>query len=114
MSPDKKRDFESEWALLATRLKSFLSRKNVPAGKHDDLIQETALRLYKIWDTVDRARPAWALTVTIALNLLRDEYRRAPTPTSSPSCRTCPTDTTSSEQDSLVSRSDAFAKHSAS
>lgn len=78
MSPEKKRDFESEWPMLAKRLKSFLSRKNVPAAKQDDLIQETALRLYKIWDTVDRTRPAWALTVTIALNLLRDEYRRAP------------------------------------
>jgi hypothetical protein len=78
MSPEKKRDFESEWPLLAKRLKSFLGRKNVPATKQDDLIQETALRLYKMWDTVDRNRPAWALTVTIALNLLRDEYRRAP------------------------------------
>lgn len=78
MSPEKKRDFESEWPLLAKRLKSFLARKNVPAAKQDDFIQETALRLYKMWDTVDRARPAWALTVTIALNLLRDEYRRAP------------------------------------
>lgn len=78
MSPEKKRDFESEWPLLARRLKSFLSRKKVPATKQDDLIQETALRLYKMWDQVDRNRPAWALTVTIALNLLRDEYRRAP------------------------------------
>ena len=78
MSPEKKRDFEVEWPLLAKRLKSFLARKKVPVTKQDDLIQETALRLYKMWDTVDRNRPAWALTVTIALNLLRDEYRRAP------------------------------------
>jgi DNA-directed RNA polymerase specialized sigma24 family protein len=78
MSPEKKRDFESEWPLLAKRLKSFLARKNVPVTKQDDLIQETALRLYKMWDTVDRNRPAWALTVTIALNLVRDEYRKAP------------------------------------
>ena len=78
MSPEKKRDFESEWPQLARRLRSFLGRKKVPATKQDDLIQETALRLYKMWDSVDRNRPAWALTVTIALNLLRDEYRRAP------------------------------------
>ena len=78
MSPEKKRDFEAEWPMLAKRLKSFLARKKVPATKQDDLIQETALRLYKMWDAVDRNRPAWALTVTIALNLLRDEYRRAP------------------------------------
>ena len=78
MSPEKKRDFESEWPHLARRLRSFLARKKVPVTKQDDLIQETALRLYKMWDSVDRNRPAWALTVTIALNLLRDEYRRAP------------------------------------
>lgn len=77
MSPEKIRDFEAEWPLLARRLKLFLGRKKVPANQIDDLIQETALRLYKMWDSVDRSRPAWSLTVTIALNLLRDEYRKA-------------------------------------
>lgn len=77
MSPEKKRDFEAEWPLLARRLRHFLSRKKVLPSQQDDLIQETALRLYKMWDSVDRTRPAWALTVTIALNLLRDEYRRS-------------------------------------
>lgn len=77
MSPEKKRDFEAEWPLLARRLKLFLNRKKVPVPQQDDLIQETALRLYKMWESVDRSRPAWALTVTISLNLLRDEYRRA-------------------------------------
>ncbi|HWC15126.1 MAG TPA: sigma-70 family RNA polymerase sigma factor [Actinomycetota bacterium] len=77
MSPEKKRDFEAEWPLLARRLRHFLSRKKVLPSQQDDLIQETALRLYKMWDAVDRTRPAWALTVTIALNLLRDEYRRS-------------------------------------
>ena len=77
MSPEKIRDFEAEWPLLARRLKLFLGRKKVPANQVDDLIQETALRLYKMWDSVDRSRPAWALTVTIALNLLRDEYRKS-------------------------------------
>jgi DNA-directed RNA polymerase specialized sigma24 family protein len=77
MSPEKKRDFEAEWPLLARRLRLFLTRKRVPASQQDDLMQETALRLYKMWESVDRSRPAWQLTVTIALNLLRDEYRRA-------------------------------------
>lgn len=77
MSPEKIRDFEAEWPLLARRLRLFLGRKRVPANQVDDLIQETALRLYKMWESVDRSRPAWALTVTIALNLLRDEYRKA-------------------------------------
>ncbi len=77
MSPEKKRDFEAEWPLLARRLRHFLNRKKVSTSKQEDLIQETALRLYRMWDSVDRTKPAWALTVTIVLNLLRDEYRRS-------------------------------------
>ena len=59
MSPEKKRDFEAEWPLLARRLRFFLGRKHVPHAQQDDLIQDTALRLYKMWDSVDRTRPAW-------------------------------------------------------
>ncbi|MGH2756698.1 MAG: RNA polymerase sigma factor [Actinomycetota bacterium] len=76
MSPEMKRDFETEWPQLAGRLKSFLVRKQVAPDRREDLVQETALRLYGIWERVDRSRSAWALTATIALNLIRDEGRR--------------------------------------
>lgn len=75
MSPEAERTFELEWAVLARRLRSVLVRKGVDPAVHDDLVQETALRLLSMWDAVDRRRPLWPLTVTIALNLLRDRGR---------------------------------------
>src|SRR5687768_5809898 len=73
-----KLDFESEWNDLQCRLRRFLFRKKVPSSRHDDIIQETALRLLLMWGQVDRTRSPWPLTVTIATNLLRDEGRIRP------------------------------------
>jgi DNA-directed RNA polymerase specialized sigma24 family protein len=78
MSPDMKLDFESEWDDLQRRLRRFLFRKKVPSSRHDDIVQETALRLLLMWGQVDRTRSPWPLTVTIATNLLRDERRIRP------------------------------------
>lgn len=75
MSPDAKAGFETEWAVLSRRLRLLLARKRVAPAHHDDLVQETALRLVSMWDSVDRRRDLWPLTVTIALNLLRDRGR---------------------------------------
>ena len=58
--------------------RGLLASKNVPACKRDDVVQDTGLRLFGMWEKVDRARPVWPLVVTIALNLLRDEARRNP------------------------------------
>ena len=77
MSPELRAEFEASWAALSVRLDRFLANRNVSACKRDDLIQETAIRLFGIWTTVDRTRSPWPLTVTIALNLLRDESRSA-------------------------------------
>ncbi|HEX2239939.1 MAG TPA: sigma-70 family RNA polymerase sigma factor [Actinomycetota bacterium] len=76
MSPEKKRAFERSWPELERRLHAFLSNKNVPACKREDIVQETGLRLFGMWERVDPTRPTWRLAVTIALNLLRDEARR--------------------------------------
>ncbi|MEA2447566.1 MAG: hypothetical protein QOK47_1203 [Actinomycetota bacterium] len=76
MSPEGTRTFEIEWPGLATRLESFLARKGVPADQREDLVQETGTRLVGMWNSVDRSRPTWALTLTIALNIIRDRYRR--------------------------------------
>ncbi|MDQ3940638.1 MAG: sigma-70 family RNA polymerase sigma factor [Actinomycetota bacterium] len=72
------RDFAREWPALQSRLFRFLGAKRVPAAERDDLIQEVAARLVTLWPKVDRDRSAWPLTVTIALNLLRDRARRRP------------------------------------
>lgn len=76
MTPERRRDFETEWPDLAARLHRMLARRGMPATLRDDVVQETAARLYGTWEDVDRSRPAWPLTRAIALNHLRDQGRR--------------------------------------
>ena len=78
MSPELVGAFEKQWPEVSKRLTGLLASKNVPACKRDDVVQETGLRLFGMWEKVDRARPVWPLVVTIALNLLRDEARKNP------------------------------------
>lgn len=78
MTPERRRDFEHQWPDIQSGLKGLLARKKVPFTEHDDLIQETALRLYGMWGRVDPGRSPWPLAVTIALNLVRDGARRRP------------------------------------
>jgi DNA-directed RNA polymerase specialized sigma24 family protein len=78
MTPERRRDFEHQWPTIQSGLKGLLARKKVPFGEHDDLIQETALRLYGMWGRVDPGRSPWPLACTIALNLVRDGSRRRP------------------------------------
>jgi DNA-directed RNA polymerase specialized sigma24 family protein len=68
--------FEELWPDVANQLNALLSGKRIPAHKREDIVQETGLRLFKMWDSVDPHRPVWPLAVTICLNLLRDEARR--------------------------------------
>ena len=77
MSPELRAEFEALWPALSARLDRFLANRNVSPCKRDDVIQETAIRLFGIWTTVDRTRSPWPLTITIALNLVRDESRSA-------------------------------------
>lgn len=76
MSPELVGAFEQQWPEVAKRLQGLLAGKNVPACKREDVVQETGLRLFGMWEKVDRTRPVWPLVVTITLNLLRDEARR--------------------------------------
>ena len=76
MTPEKRRDFERQWPTLARRVEGMLIRKGVPACRRDDIMQETALRLIRVWDDVDPLKSVPALAATIALNLVRDESRR--------------------------------------
>jgi DNA-directed RNA polymerase specialized sigma24 family protein len=75
MSPELQADFVAQWPELSRRLKALFGRKNVSASVRDDLVQETALRLIKMWDSVDMTRSPWPLTATIGLNLLRDRAK---------------------------------------
>ncbi|MDQ4065013.1 MAG: hypothetical protein M3161_03090 [Actinomycetota bacterium] len=68
--------FEEEWPELARRLACALRRRNVAPWLVDDIVQETGLRLYRMWHDVDPERSVWGLVLTIAKNLLWDEMHR--------------------------------------
>ena len=76
MSPRAAAEFGKQWPALQRRLNAFLRGKGVPPGEIDDIVQEVAARLVSFWHKVDPDRPLWPLTVTIALNLVRDRGRR--------------------------------------
>ncbi|MGH2755530.1 MAG: RNA polymerase sigma factor [Actinomycetota bacterium] len=76
MTPQRRSEFETQWPELARRLSFFLARSGVQGDMRDDVIQDTALRLYGMWMRVENDRSAWPLTKTIALNILRDASRR--------------------------------------
>ncbi len=78
MSASKRRSFEEEWPSLSSDLSRALRRRGVPPWLTDDIVQETGLRLFKMWDDVDFLRSPRGLALTIAGNLLWDEkHRRA-------------------------------------
>lgn len=77
MSPRAAAEFSKQWPALQRRLRAFLRGKSVGAGEIDDLVQEVATRLLSFWHKLDRDKPVWPLTATIALNLLRDRNRKA-------------------------------------
>lgn len=68
--------FEREWPALARRVDRALVPRSVPPWLREDIVQETGLRLFRMWESIDPHRSVRALAVTIALNLLRDEARR--------------------------------------
>lgn len=69
--------FSSEWVDELPRLRRMLARHGVPADEVDDVVQETAMRLYSAWDRLFDGRPLRPLVTTIALNVARDYHRRS-------------------------------------
>jgi RNA polymerase sigma factor (sigma-70 family) len=67
--------FERDWPATAERLTVALRRRRIPASLIDDLVQETALRLYERRDSVDPERGTWPLAFTVAMNILKDHLR---------------------------------------
>lgn len=68
--------FEVEWPVLAKKLDIVLADKGLAKADREDIIQETGLRLLRMWQRVDPMRSPAPLAVTIALNLLRDGARK--------------------------------------
>src|SRR5688500_6264876 len=68
--------FEEWWGELAGAVRAWLLRRRVPPHLVDDIVQETGLRLFKMWDEIDAMRSPRGLAFTIASNLLWDERNR--------------------------------------
>lgn len=76
MSTQLESSFEAVWPDLERRIHRFLSSKKVPDSHREDVVQETGLRLYRMWDQVDPAGSPIGLALTIAMNIVRDNARR--------------------------------------
>lgn len=68
--------FDDVWPELARQLEGMLRSRGIDAPLRDDVVQDTALRLLQAWDDLDLTRPVDGLAVTIALNVMRDHFRR--------------------------------------
>lgn len=68
--------FEEWWAELRDAVRAWLLRRRCPPHMVDDIVQETGLRLFKMWDEIDAMRSPRGLAFTIATNLLWDERNR--------------------------------------
>lgn len=75
---DAPRFFEEEWREIALRLRRAVYRAGVPADECEDVVQETALRLFRSWGSVDQERSIEAYARVIALNVWRDRLRTGP------------------------------------
>jgi len=74
MSPEEY--FATEWPTLVPKLRTMLARAGAPVAEREDLVQETALRLYRMWAKIDQERGVEALARKIAMNAWRDQWRR--------------------------------------
>jgi DNA-directed RNA polymerase specialized sigma24 family protein len=69
--------FAVEWPQELPRLRRLLAAKGVAPDDIEDVIQETALRLFGAWGRVFEDQPVRPLITTIALNVARDNHRRS-------------------------------------
>lgn len=69
--------FATEWPAEVPRLRRLLARNGISIDALDDVLQESAIRLYTAWGRVFDDRPLRPLVNTIVLNAARDHHRRA-------------------------------------
>lgn len=74
-SPD--RFFAEQWPDVSRSIGRHLAGIGVPAQDVDDVLQETALRLYRSWSNLDPDRPVGPFARTVAVNVWRDRWRHS-------------------------------------
>jgi RNA polymerase sigma factor (sigma-70 family) len=63
------------WRAIAPGLARYLRRRGVVPDDVEDVVQETALRLFVVWPRIDSEASVEPLARTIALNVWRDHLR---------------------------------------
>ncbi len=71
-------EFEDLYREHARDLESFVFRQVRDRGLAEDLVQETFLRAYRVWPTVDKTRPFGPWLRTIAMRMCIDTWRAQP------------------------------------
>lgn len=70
--------FETEWNGVSVRISATLARRGISASDREDVLQETAIRLFRSWNRLDEERPVEPYARAVANNVWRDMLRRAP------------------------------------
>lgn len=70
--------FRSEWTPMSKRIAGSLARRGLQPSDRDDVMQETAMRLFRGWEQLDPDRPVEPYARVIATNVWRDSMRRGP------------------------------------
>jgi DNA-directed RNA polymerase specialized sigma24 family protein len=68
--------FDAAWPELDRTLRAALAGRGVAAQDLDDVVQETALRVYASWSRLEHDRPLAPFVVTVGLNVWRDQLRQ--------------------------------------
>lgn len=69
--------FAEQWPDVSRSIGRHLAGIGVPAQDVDDVLQETALRLYRSWSGLDPDRPVGPFARTVAVNVWRDRWRHS-------------------------------------
>lgn len=67
--------FDEQWPALSRTVRTTLLREGVPSALVDDVVQETGIRLWRNWQSVDPDRSPARLAKVIARNVVRDHMR---------------------------------------
>lgn len=80
MEPDHARSgsgsYEEIWPGVAARLRRALQLRGIPESRCEDLVQETAARLWERWSSFDTRTDVFPLALIIARNLATDAARK--------------------------------------
>jgi RNA polymerase sigma factor (sigma-70 family) len=70
--------FRADWPAMSGRLRGAFARRGVQSSDLDDIVQETAIRLFRSWEHLDPDRSVEPYARAIAMNVWRDGLRRGP------------------------------------